>query len=151
MRKKLRGTFMGYLDSSVQKAIVPVDKYHQLAGGTTASYLQKTTGETIWLPSIYELYGAAYAGYNSAEGVTNKPGYARFQYQAYQGNGGSATNAKAVKTYNGTAQIWWTRSAGADGSPWFCRVTAEGAKHSGSGGDGVAANGTFGAVPCFCL
>ena len=141
----MRSTFWSSLPVEVQQAIVPVDKYQQLPGGTTAAQLEKTTGETVWLPSMYEVYGATFADYNESEGLMTVAGYAPFQYRAYQGNNGSDANAKAVKTYNGAGSFWWTRSAGRYANGVFCLVYSNGGRAS------YGASGVFGVAPCFAL
>lgn len=145
MRTTLRSVFWSYLPSEMQAAIVGVDKYQQLPSGATASYLQKARGETIWLPSMYEIFGTAFVSYNEAEALTGVSGYTPFQYQAYQGNGGSTTNVKAVKTYDGLPKPWWLRSTIQYDTIRFCLVYSNGYRNE------YSASNTFGVAPCFAL
>ena len=150
MRSTLRSTFWGNLSTDVQKAIVEVDKCQQLYIGPTFSssptYLQRTTNETIWLPSMYEVFGVSLTGYNESEALTTVAGYAPFQYIAYQGNEESAINGRGIKAYNIKSQsIWWFRSACQKNISYFCSINS-----TGGGGHGYPSS-AFGAVPCFCL
>ncbi|MCI8340258.1 MAG: leucine-rich repeat protein [Eggerthellaceae bacterium] len=145
MHSTLISTFWSTLPVETQAAIVGVDKHQQLPSGTTASYLQKTTGETVWLPSVREVFGAAFADYNESEALTTVAGYVPFQYMAYQPGGTSTPNTRAIKTYNGSACIWWLRSACRYNTNLFCLV------HSNGDRNNITANSTIGAAPCFCL
>ena len=149
MRERLRSTFKASLDEALQSAIAPVDKYQQLCSKetdpTTETTLQKTTGETIWLPSQNEIFGAIASAANKSERLTTIDGYAPFQYQAYAGNGGSLTNAKALKTFNGAAAFWWTRSVCWDTTYAFCTV-----RSTMNPSNGIA-SGDIGVAPCFAL
>ncbi len=144
MNDALRSIFWGYLPEEVRAAVVGVDKFQQLYGDATGSYLQKTSDETIWLPSMYEVFGTTFTYYNDSEGIP-VDGYIPFQYQAYAGNGGSEANAKAVKTYNGSASRWWLRSALRDNAEQFCIAYSDGYR------GGNPASDTRGVAPCFCL
>ena len=106
--------------------------------------MHKTSDETIWLPSLYEVFGTTFTYYNDSEGIP-VDGYIPFQYQAYAGNGGSEANAKAVKTYNGSASRWWLRSALRDNAEQFCIAYSDGYR------GGNPASDTRGVAPCFCL
>ncbi len=145
MRNALRTTFWGYLPERMQMAIVGVDKHHQLYGGSSASYLQKTTDETIWLPSSYEVFGVSFANYNESETLTNVSGYEPFQYIAYQGSSSSTVNNRAVKTYDGSVLEWWLRSADRSGTV-YCSIIL-----SNGGYGGYHATSHAGTAPCFCL
>ncbi len=144
MWNRLRTTFMSSLDNGLQSIIVPVDKYQQLVDGTTADYLDKATGETIWLPSMYEVYGTSFDNYNESEALDGIAGYVRFQYQAYQGNNGATTNDKAIKKYNASLTNWWLRSAYRSYKSSFCYVGYIERDYGG-------ASYTRGVTPAFCL
>ena len=146
LRGTLRSTFWGYLPAEVQDAIAPVNKYQQLYGGTTDAYLQKTTGETVWLPSMYEVFGASFSDFNDSETLSAND-YTPFQYMAYHGNVGSSASAKAVKVFDGFAGNWWLRSAFQRDVGRFCYTSVHG-NHDSSGGSAFR---TIGAAPCFCL
>ena len=150
MRSTLHSTFWGYLPTEVRAAIVPVDKFQQLCSSetdpSTGTTLQKTTGETVWLPSMYEMFGASFPNYNGSEALMSVSGYVPFQYMAYQGNAGSATNARVYKAYNGVNNSWWTRSAYQGATIYFARVASGSLSYAYS-----YANVTTGVVPCFCL
>ena len=154
LRSLLRSTFLGSLDDSVQLAIVPVVKYQQLlrreTDASTKSTLQRTASETIWLPSMYEVFGkpantADFSGFTPSESLTTVADYAPFQYQAYQGNNGSVANARAIKDLNGGAARWWLRSAYWGAVNYFCDVSPQGSR------DANSANVLYGVIPAFCL
>ena len=144
MRSTLRSAFWGYLPAEVQVAIIPVAKYQQLPNGTTAAYLQKTTNETVWLPSVHEVFGASFAGYNESEALKSN-GHVPFQYMAYVGNAGSTTNTCAIKTYNGGVCFWWFRSAYRSTATLFCGVNSPGERTN------YEATRPYGVAPAFCL
>lgn len=149
-RELLRTTFYGYLDPALRLAIEPVDKFQQMPGGPTAESLQKTAGETIWLLSMYEVFGTSFEGYNESESLTDVTGYAPFQYMAFVGNNGGTRNAKAYKRYysdsaTSTAERWWLRSAYREDTTNFCWVSSAGARYL------AGANTARGVVPAFCL
>ncbi|MCI8341032.1 MAG: hypothetical protein HFJ73_05535 [Eggerthellaceae bacterium] len=146
LREHLRTTFMGSLDSSLQSLIVPVKKNQQLHGSASSASLQSTSDETIWVPSMYEIFGAAFLNYNQAETISRN-GYVPFQYEAYAGNNGSNVNSKAVRAFNGVACKWWPRSAHQYYDYLFCYINTNGS-HNNTYEDTTSA---FGAVPCFAL
>ena len=149
MKAILTFTFWNDLPSAVQDDIVPVDKLHQLnstqTDSATGTALQKTTGETVWLPSMYEVFGMAFSGDNESEGLIGMTGYAPFQYIAYQGNAGSITNTRAIRSFNGAASNWWLRSARQGDTSRVCLVNLSGNRTSDH------AVRTYGATPAFCL
>lgn len=151
MRERLRTVFMGSLDGALQQAIVPVSKHHQLPDGeldsVTGTTLQAIDDETVWLPSMYEVFGEpadgdAFQSYNPTEAEATAD-YEPFQYQAYQGNEGSVVNVKAAKSF-GVPRYWWLRSA-YFASSRFCTVNASATRANGD------ALGTGGVAPAFCL
>lgn len=143
MRPYLRGEFAGKLGSEVVGNIVGVNKAQQLRASTTA---QRTTGETVFLMSMYEVYGGSmtYLGrqHNPAETAANS-----FQY-SYFAKGGVKTipNSYAIKTYtDGTAGNWWLRGAS---------YADTGFNNSARNGVPDSSTGTMplsGVVPCFCF
>ena len=64
---------------------------------------------------------------------------------AYRGNNGSSTTIRAIKTYNGTAVIWWLRSAYRSNVGSFGYVTVDGIRSTAN-----TAN-ALGVAPAFCL
>ena len=158
LRSTLRSAFWGKLPSEIQAAIVPVDKFHQLRSSetdlATSTSLQKTIGETIWLPSDYEMFGTVFSRFNDSEGLTTVAGYVPFQYMAYQPGGTSTMNAHVIKTYNGSAVWWWTRSTIFINDSFFCGVNQDGGFDSNYASGSIAASGAgiaTGVIPCFCL
>ena len=126
LQKRLQSSFMQSLASDLQSAIVPLNKYHQINGSDIQSSLQPTTGETIWVPSAYEVFGApARPEFNESEALVNIPGYTPFQYQAYQGNDTPYINEKAFKRYNGSISGWWLRTAYRAAATVFCHTNHE--------------------------
>ena len=144
MREFLRTGFMSSLDLVLQAAIVPVDKYQQLrkteTDPETKASLQKTTSETVWLPSLSEVYGMCEDPYNASEMLVF-PGYESFQYQAY-GNGGSQ---ERIKYYHGQPLTWWLRSVSSSIAGSFCDIGPSGERRDNT------AWGYYGIAPCFCL
>ena len=123
LQKRLQSSFMQSLASDLQSAIVPLNKYHQINGSDIQASLQPTTGETIWVPSAYEVFGApTRPEFNESEALANVAGYAPFQYQAYQGNATPYINEKAFKRYNGSISAWWLRTAYRAAATVFCHT-----------------------------
>ena len=152
LRALLQNTFLPSLDELMQDAIAPVNKYHQThkddaIDPITGTTLQKTTNETIWVPSAFEVFGGTFTQGNITESETGIPGYAPFQYQAFAGNNGTSPNAKATKLFDGeTAEtrVWWTRSGHWNNPTYFCVIGLHGDYSYG----GLAAQGV---IPCFAL
>ncbi len=150
MWDSLHSTFWECLSAEMQAAIAPVDKFHQLnnqdTDPVTGTTLQWTKGETVWLPSMHEVYGVSIADINDSEALSTVPGYEPFQYMAYQGNAGSRTNTRAIKAYNGSKIWWWLRSANPIKNYRFTFVDG-----GGFGDVFHSAARTGGVVPCFSL
>ena len=144
MKGRLNTTFKGLLGPALQADIVSVNKNQQLYVGTSPS-LQSTTQESVWIPSVFEVYGGVFSYHNDSEGGSAN-GYAPFQYQGFEGNAGQFTNLKAIKTYDGVESMWSLRSAARGSNRLFCIV----ALPNGRGGSNYA-DGGFGIVPCFAL
>ncbi len=137
LRTYLRGEFTASLPAAVRQSIMTVAKSQQLAKGG----LQRSA-ETVFLPSMYEVFGTAFADHNGSEGIADA-----FQYQYFAQSGTKSINAAAMKPYNGLMNSWWLRSAYSSGTvDWnFGLVSDKGARWAG---------GTyydFGVVPCFAL
>ena len=144
LRERLRTTFMNSLDGKLSTAIVPLRKSQQIFGDIGASSLQNATGkegETIWLPSRYELSGMVFDRYNESEAIGNSS-YKPFQYHAFAGSNGSRLYNKY---FNDSIPGWWTRSAYRSNRSIFCQV---------NGVDGrFSQNAAYagGVAPCFAL
>ena len=93
---------------------------------------------------MYEVYGAALSAFNESEQYP-ADGYEPFQYLAYIGNDGSATNPKATKAYNGTDSGWWLRSCYRSSSSYVCLANPDGACHR------ISSFYNSGVAPAFCL
>ena len=137
LRTYLRGEFTASLPAAVRQSIMTVAKSQQLAKGG----LQRSA-EIVFLPSMYEVFGTAFADHNGSEGIADA-----FQYQYFAQSGTKSINAAAMKPYNGLMNSWWLRSAYSSGTvDWnFGLVSDKGARWAG---------GTyydFGVVPCFAL
>ena len=136
------GAFLGLLDPTLQKAIQPVQKGQQMSGGSSSSYLSKTSDEVIWLPSMYEVFGVGPDVYNRSESL-DVVGYNRFQYQAYTGD---RSAMKMHYASSGPAMRgWWLRSARLSYAEGFCVVIPDG------GYDSDYASDDYGLTPAFCL
>ncbi len=144
LRERLRTTFMNSLDGQLRTAIAPLRKSQQIFGDIGAASLQNTTGkegETIWLPSRYELSGMIFDRYNESEAIGNSS-YKPFQYHAFAGSNGSRLYNKY---FNDSIPGWWTRSAYRSNRSIFCQV---------NGVDGrFSQNAAYagGVAPCFAL
>ncbi len=139
LRTYLRGVFYQSLAPGMRNpatGIVGVRKTQQI----TPSGVQ-TTGETVFLPSFYEVFGAATPSYTQESSANS------FQYQFFQGNGSSLPNAKAIKRWEGQPRSWWLRSVynynGTNGA-FFTAYPSGG----NSANDVTALHGV---VPCFAL
>ena len=144
LRERLRTTFMNSLDGQLRTAIAPLRKSQQIFGDIGAASLQNTTGkegETIWLPSRYELSGMIFDRYNESEAIGNSS-YKPFQYHAFAGSNGLRLYNKY---FNDSIPGWWTRSAYRSNRSIFCQV---------NGVDGrFSQNAAYagGVAPCFAL
>lgn len=123
MRAWLRENIYPMIDSDIRNRIVAVTKNYFDA--KTVSRL--TISDTVWIPSEYEIFGTT----------------------SYENSGtlytGVFTDATSrIKKYglNGSAGIWWLRSASSTGS-FRCVV-------NGGGAFGNNANGAYGVVLGFC-
>ena len=146
MRSMLNNAFFESLPSPLRDSksgIVPVFKQQQLYGGTDDKHLQVSSGDKIWLLSVYEVFGSVFANYNSSERFSGA--YQPFQYQGFQGYAGDG-GFKMVKSFEGTPRTWWLRGSVISNVYNFSYVTPQ----ATLGADG--ANQTqYGVVPCFCL
>ena len=144
MRGNLNAVFMESLDAATQSAIAPLSKFQQKSIGATADYLQPTTDELIWLPSLYEVTGLC-GHYNDSESLTTIAGYVPFQYLSYQGTTGPKAKAKTVKQHGGRATSWWLRSTYREVSTHFCIIYTDGSTYS------TVATSRHGIAPCFAI
>ena len=143
MRTYLQGTFVNSLDSALVNSdtgIVPVTKTHQLGSGDGCG-IQTSSEQTVWLPSLYEVYGLSINGYNDDEEANNS-----FQYQYFAKGGASSSNAYANKKWSTmAAQNWWSRSAYRANATHFGYMDHRGYAYN------WYAYSDSGCVPCFCL
>lgn len=153
LRPRLNTTFLSSIDAALRKEVVPVVKYQQLREGevdsATGSELQASTaGESVWIPSLYEVYGIALPGFNDAESDSSVAGYRFFQYHAYERNVHD-TNSAAIKSFQSAsgvkADYWWLRSAYRSNQGSYCMVGPTGKATIGGAG------GAYGVAPGFCL
>ena len=143
LRDRLRQGFMQSLDPAVQSAIVPVDKMQQLSR-LDGSGVQITENETVWLPSMYEVFGREIPSFNPTEALTDRSDLT-FQYQAFAAGHTSEYAPLGIKTYNGNPERWFLRSAYQGGDRQFCAVLPNGFRATGEVGNG------HGVVPCFAM
>ena len=106
-RSSLQGTTFTKLPSDLQAAIKPVTKL--TTTGNKSATVEGTT-DTLFMFSVWELLGAK--SYSAAQEGEQ---YARF-----------ATAADRIKTVNGTANTWFTRSPYGSDNARFCIITAAG-------------------------
>lgn len=107
MRTWLRDTILPTLDSTIRANIKEVSK-------TSYDYTTQadlTSNETIWLPSLREMFGASQPGAESS-GCT---------YTAFFNS-----NTARIKTISGSAASWWLRSANSSGTSSFWLVSSNG-------------------------
>ncbi len=154
LRVYLNGDFLGTLSfgrpdgSSYLEDVVKVTQLHAKA----------EVGETVdkvFVPSVFETYGATEAALNPEEGTWPD----RFQYEwfAKGGTGTYAGNAYIAKKLNGVAAWWWLRSPRRDGIQQFryhavgpgCHPESNYGLYNGTGI--MLANASFAIVPCFAL
>ena len=149
LKRQLQGTFLSKLDPGMQTAIARIDKYQQIAYTATdyvgAGLLQKTSGESVWLPSLHEVMGRTFDFNNESEGLTIN-GYMPFQYEAFRTEGTSTINTKAIKSFNGGICDWWLRSFGRDIGGGICCAHFDGSILGHPPHDY-----SVGVVPAFCL
>ncbi len=149
LKRQLQGTFLSKLDPGMQTAIARIDKYQQIAYTATdyvgAGLLQKTSGESVWLPSLHEVMGRTFDFNNESEGLTIN-GYMPFQYEAFRTEGTSTVNTKAIKSFNGGICDWWLRSFGRDIGGGICCAHFDGSILGHPPHDY-----SVGVVPAFCL
>jgi hypothetical protein len=94
-RTWINDVFEKSLPSELQAGIKSVSKSTCEAVSEGGSSL-KTSTERCFLPSNWEVFGAAYSSYCTAQDGT--------QYEYYK------TTANRIKKVNGNATNWWTRS-----------------------------------------
>ena len=123
MRAWLRETIYPMIDSTIRNRIVAVTKNYYDA--KTSSRL--TISDTVWIPSEYEIFGTT--SYENSGTL-------------YTGVFTDATSRIKKLGLNGSANIWWLRSA-SSGSVF--RYVYNG----GNAGSGSASN-TYGVVLGFC-
>ena len=144
----LRTALWGSLGEGIRGAIVPVNKFQQLCNvkGFSAADLQATQGETIWLPSMYEVFGLTAERYNESEGLRTVQGYEPFQYQAFSAYEEEG-DARFVKQFNSTDTSWSFRSCDRTYAHGFLGVNVRGLWQSIY----PLSNAGHGVVPCFAL
>lgn len=94
----------------------------------------------MFVPSVFEILGCA-TPYCTAESSDNS-----FQYQWFAKGGQSATNAYAVKMFEGLTGWWWTRSAFTGNNNRWNYMFMTGSYHYG-----YYENQNAGILPCFAL
>lgn len=130
LREWMQGEFFATLPTKLQQAIVPVNKVYSEPGTYEAIWVT----DTVWIPSLYELKG------DSSCNDKFGPTYAdRF-----------TTQESLIKTFEGTAYFWWSRSAnvsGSTGNVAYFGWGEDGRQTYSSSHNGRASNGV---VLCFC-
>lgn len=136
LREYLRTTFYASLPDGVATVIEPVVKQQQLAGGG----IQRTDGETVFIPSTFEVCGdTGNSGYLD-ETLENS-----FRYQLFDQFESEQPVANAIKAKDGTVMRWWLRSAHRNVANRFLCM-----EETGMRGYNLPHYGR-GVVPCFCL
>ena len=126
MRTYLKETIKPLIPEVVRNHIVEVTKIQSTVTDGSRIADGQTTVDDVWIPSNHEVgFGNTY----ETKGAV------------YSGIFTNATSR--IKKWNGTATLWWTRSA--NGSNYFRRV-------NDGGGDGNSyAYGSFGVALGFCI
>lgn len=106
MRAYLKNTIKPLIPETVRNAIVPVTKIQSTVTGGTKVVDGQTTTDDVWIPSNHEV------GFGTSCETTGAT-YTKF-----------SANADRIKKKDGTAKIWWLRSA--NNSTFWNRVTASG-------------------------
>ena len=122
MRKDTMSNILTKMPSEVQAAIKEVNKLTNEGGKSTVI---ETTADKLFLLSISEIVGS-----NAAEGS---------QYELY------ALGASVIKTYNGNAYTWWTRTPDTTGVTSFRQILNTGATGS------ATSITNRGVAPAFCF
>lgn len=126
LRTDIRGDgFYNLIPTSIKNHIVAVDKTY--SDYTTGSKVVKSCSDTVWIPSAHEMFGDT--TYEDT-GVT------------YSTQFPSNTDASRIKYLDGTASIWWLRSAG--------RATSFRCVDNGGNGSNSYADNSGGLVLGFC-
>lgn len=125
MRAHLKDTIKPLIPETVRNAIVPVTKIQSTYTGGALVKNGQTTTDDVWIPSNHEVgFGT---DYESAGAVYS----------------GKFTNdASRIKKKNGSAKVWWLRSAGSANS--FRYVNSNGNSY------GNYANSANGVALGFC-
>ena len=125
MRSTHLPAILALMPTEVQNGIRAVNKLTS-AGNQSATI--NTTADKLFLLSEIEIFGSVSYS-KSGEGT---------QYDYYK-----AGNSK-VKTFNGSADIWWERSPSGSDFSYFCYVISNGTA-------GAGANGASGVAFGFCF
>ena len=158
LRPRLRDWMNDELDGAMlnpKTGIVPVVKFQQGPGKGKYSL---TTDDTVWIPSIYEVFGSGYTGgINFDTGYLDEIKYEKaFVYMRYQGRGDAIHHLPVAKRFRGREVAYWARtndlgrvSNWADGAKVsnYMRISASGGCQRGS----LGTDSACGVVPCFCL
>ena len=129
MRSWLRSTVWNQLPEVLQNNIVEVNKtYYDYTSKTT-----KTSADTIWIPSIREIFNGT-SGYTEESSGTTYVSSTKFN-----------NNTNRIKKLNNSARNWWLRSANSSYSGYFWYVGSGGAAHYGIASD------ARGVAPGFCI
>lgn len=156
LRSWLGGDFMNELPSEVQKSIVKVNKLTNNVGKTADAKSVSTTTDSVWAPSVAELFGNE-IGFNKSDyksagvdttGLDDVLDSEGTQYQLYSDVGVQqfAYNPSLVKNLEGSPCKWSYRScSGATDARW--RVVDE----KGDATYEYDANGVTGVVIGFCI
>lgn len=127
MRTWLQSDVFAALPTEVQSAVVPVNKtYYNYTTKST-----RTIEDTVWIPSAGEM-----CGNNFGTGGCEDSGA---EYTSYFTN-----EASRIKSYNGSADFWWLRSADSGYYNFFRCVYYTGSNTSRN------ATSSYGVVLGFC-
>lgn len=124
MRTSTMPTLQNGMPDTLAQVKVPYVNYNQ----STILY----SDDYLFLPAEKEVFGTRkYSPEAEANALT--------QF-AYYKNGGSK-----IKSFSGSAVLWWLRSVLYNDSTYFCLVNASG------GASGILASRIHGVAPCFCV
>lgn len=127
MRTYLNETIYPTLPSDLKSVII--DKTHmRTAGNQSTSYV--SASDKLWLPTEWEIFGAATYG---GESATYNKHYSIFP---------DATSRIKKRVNSTTANAWWESSPYVSGTAYFCRVS------NGGNANSIGASDSHGVALC---
>lgn len=147
MRTWLNGDFLRELPSDLRQAIVMTSKQTNNEGGQAQGLAAvTTTDDAVWLFSISELCGDVSWRTSGISNLVLSSEGEQYQLFGEANVDANGANECLVRTLDGKAVRWWTRSPRVEYYDDFNYVSDNGGPHYGSDASDV-----YGVVPGFCL